>query len=57
MNNFIKKMLELGEDLAKTESPMKANIIINDAEILYEKERKEIINEIKTKYYEKIKRN
>jgi len=49
MNEFIIKMLELGEDLAKTENPIKANIIINDAEILYEKERKEIRNEIKTK--------
>jgi len=47
MNNFMKKMLQLGAELEKTNSKIAISIIINDAEILYEKERKEIRNEIK----------
>ena len=40
MNEFIKKMLQLGAELEKTESPMQASMIINDAEILYRDEIK-----------------
>tara|TARA_R110000822_G_scaffold64285_1_gene157861 strand:- start:698 stop:1048 length:351 start_codon:yes stop_codon:yes gene_type:complete len=40
MNEFIKKMLQLGAELEKTEIPMQASMIINDAEILYRDETK-----------------
>lgn len=40
MNEFIKEMLQLGSELEKTESPMQASMIINDAEILYRDEIK-----------------
>jgi hypothetical protein len=40
MNEFIKEMLQLGAELEKTESPMQASMIINDAEILYRDEIK-----------------
>ena len=40
MNEFIKKMLQLGAELEKTESPIQASMIINDAEILYRDETK-----------------
>lgn len=49
MNEFITKMLQLGAELATTDDQIETNVIINDAEILYEKERKEIRNEIKNK--------
>tara|TARA_R100000541_G_C1860488_1_gene79144 strand:+ start:94 stop:330 length:237 start_codon:yes stop_codon:yes gene_type:complete len=42
MNEFIKKMLQLGAELEKTESPMQASMIINDAEILYRDEIKSL---------------
>lgn len=39
MNEFIKKMLQLGAELEKTDSPMEANMIIKDAEELYRNEK------------------
>jgi hypothetical protein len=35
MNEFIKKMLELGAELDQSTTGIEANLIINDAEILY----------------------
>jgi len=40
MNEFVKKMLELGAELDQTDSPMQATMVINDAEILYNNEIK-----------------
>lgn len=40
MNEFVKKMLELGAELDQTASPIEATMIINDAEILYRNEIK-----------------
>jgi len=37
MKEFIRKMLELGAELDRAVSQIEINMIINDAEILYEK--------------------
>ena len=38
MNEFVKKIMILGCELEKAETDIEANMIINDAEILYRKE-------------------
>ena len=40
MNEFIKKMLQLGADLETTSGALQVSMIINDAEILYRDEIK-----------------
>lgn len=37
MNSFIKKMLEYGSELELSASDIESSIIVNDAEILYNK--------------------
>jgi len=51
MNEFIKEMLQLGAELEKTESPMQASMIINDAEILYRDEIKALTIPVVSKCY------
>jgi hypothetical protein len=42
MNEFIKKMLELGAELDQSTTGIEANLIINDAEILYKNHIKQL---------------
>lgn len=35
MNEFLKKILELGSELEKAKNPVQINMILNDAEVLY----------------------
>jgi hypothetical protein len=42
MNEFIKKMLELGAELDQSTTGIEANLVINDAEILYKNHIKQL---------------
>ena len=48
MKEFIKKMLELGAKLDKAVNQIEINMIINDAETLYKKQKEF------TKYFDKM---
>ena len=55
MNEFIKKMLQLGAELETTSGALQVSMIINDAEILYRDEIKALTIPVVTQQRELLK--
>ena len=58
MNEFVKKIIVLGVELDKTDSPIQISTILNDVEVEYRKLVEQIKNEnIKIKPVKKVEEN